>query len=423
MKILKRGCLAALALVISVMCLSFATCEVSAHGARTVNINKNKADFHYPEAVVYTGEELVERTLEAYQGAKRVTGFRGFNGRCSTLVNGTIVALGIHSEYNSCNGKEEYNLFEGMDRTDLGYDVVCYSARDYDLEAALNAVSENGTKDVHNIVVGWQGGRTGTSSAYGHTCFLQGIVDGMVYFCESYALEIGGTLYYEGEPIVCTIAEFAEYYNKWAFFEGIVHFDYPDFEAPELCCMETKFVSEHGFTLNFDATDNMGIVQVYAKVWRYGQTEEDAVTIPVPMVDGKCWVRVNTSDFEDFKGRYYVNCYAVDGKGNVSVIGTAEEGVALYQADENAGLYRVINENVGIHNAPYNRVNDTETREGTVANGTDVMVSGSITNDEGERWYLLGDGGWINGDALRQVYSWADIWTMIQEYLADLIGL
>lgn len=423
MKILKRGCLAALALVISVMCLSFVTCEVSAHGHKMVENDKVTVDFDYPESAVYTGEELVERTLDSYQGAKKVTGFRGFNGRCSTLVNGTLVALGIRSEYHSCNGKEEYNLFENMDRTECGYDVIRYSAQEYDLEAALNAVSQYGTKDVHNIVVGWQGGRTGTSNTYGHTCFIQGIVDGMVYFCESYALEIGDTLYYEGEPIVCTIAEFAEYYNKWAFFEGIVHFDYPDYEAPELCCMETKFVSEHGFTLNFDAVDNMGIAQVYAKVWHYGQTEEDAVTIPATVVDGKCWLRVDTSDFGNFQGRYYVNCYVVDGKGNVSVIGMAEDGMALYQAEEKAGLYRVVNENAGIHNAPYNQVNDTDTREATAAAGTDLIVSGSITNDSGELWYLLSEGGWMYGNDLRQIYSWADIWNMIQEYLASVLGL
>ena len=42
MQILKRGCLAALALVISVMCLTFAAGEVSAHGANEVDIDKNK---------------------------------------------------------------------------------------------------------------------------------------------------------------------------------------------------------------------------------------------------------------------------------------------------------------------------------------------------------------------------------------------
>ena len=50
-----------------------------------------------PDAVQYTGEELIERTLAAYQGAKEVSGFWGFNGRCSTLVNSAIVALGINN--------------------------------------------------------------------------------------------------------------------------------------------------------------------------------------------------------------------------------------------------------------------------------------------------------------------------------------
>lgn len=421
MTILKRGCLAVITFVLCVLLLPGLVCDVSAQGGYVAENDIISEENNYPEEVYYTGDELVARTLATYQGAKDVTGFWGFYGRCSTLVNGSLVALGITSEYNSCDGKEVYNLYENMSRTDCGYDVVCYSAVDYGLAEALYAVSENGTKDVYNIVVGWQGGRTGASSAYGHTCFIQGIVDGVVYFCESYGLEIAGEFYAEGDPIVCTIAEFAEYYNKWAYFEGIVHFEYPDLVAPELTEMETKFVSQHGFTLNFGATDNVGIEEIYAKVWHYGQTEADAVTIPVPVVDGKAWVRVDAADFENFNGRYYVNCYAVDRTGNVSVIGMAEEGLSLYQPDEAAGLYRVKAETTGIHNAPYVRVNDMETQENTVSQGDDLSVAGSIVNDEGELWYLLADGGWVNSEALHQVYSWADIWAYVQAFLNAMI--
>lgn len=422
MTILKRGCLAVLALVFCVMLLPGLVCEVSAQSNAAAENNTISEENNYPEYVRYSADELIARIGATYQGAKDVTGFWGFYGRCSTLVNGSLVALGITSEYNSCDGKEEYNLYEDMSRTDCGYDVVCYSAEEYSLAEALYAVSDNGTRDVFNIVVGWQGGRTGASSAYGHTCFIQGIVDGVVYFCESFGLEIEGEFYAEGEPIVVTIEEFANYYNKWAYFEGIVHFDYPDFEAPQLAEMETRFVSQHGFTLNFDASDNIGIEQIYAKVWHYGQTEDDAVTIPVPVVEGKAWVRVDTADFENFHGRYYVNCYAVDRKGNVSVIGMAEEGMSLYQPDQAAGVYQVKDATAGVHNAPYDRVNDTETRESEVSQGMELSVVGSLVNDDGELWYLLSDGGWVNSASLRQVYSWADIWAYVQEFLAGVLN-
>lgn len=375
----------------------------------------------YPEEIHYTGEELVDRIQLSYHGAKKVTGFWGFYGRCSTLVNGTIVALGINADYHSCDGNDVYDLYENMERTNCGYDVVCYGAETYDLEGALNAVSENGTKNVYNLVIGWQGGRTGASSTYGHTCFIQGIVDGMVYFCESYGLELANTFYREGAPIVCTIAEFAEYYDKWAFFEGLVHFDYPDVVAPRMTGMETMLVSGKGFTLNFEASDNVGIEEIYAKVWRYGETEEDAVTVPVTVVGEKAWIRVNTAEFEHYDGRYYVNCYAVDRNGNVSVIGMAEDGMSLYEPEDAAGIYRVKRNNTGVHNAPYVRVNDTNTREAAINRGVVVSVTGSIVNDDGELWYLLSSGGWVNGEALRPIYTWASFWQYLQQLLTDII--
>ena len=416
MTFLKRGCLAVFAFVLMMMTwMPGLIVEASAQ-------NGASDEYVYPEEIHYTGEELVQRTLDAYQGAKKVTGFWGFYGRCSTLVNGTIVALGINADYHSCDGKEVYDLYENMERTNCGYDVVCYSAAEYGLEEALNAASENGTKNVYNLVVGWQGGRTGASSTYGHTCFIQGIVDGMVYFCESYGLEIADEFYREGAPIVCTIAEFAEYYNKWAYFEGLIHFDYPDTVAPKMTEMATDLVSERGFTLSFEASDNVGIEEIYAKVWRYGETEADAVTLPVTMVGEKAWVRINAADFENYDGKYYVNCYAVDGNGNVSVIGMAGDGLSLYAAEEAAGVYRVKWNNTGIYNAPYIRVNDTNTRESSLIRGSLVSVSGSIVNSDGELWYMLSDGGWVSGDALRPIYTWADVWNYVLELLASVIA-
>lgn len=420
MTILKRGCLAVLTFAILMALLPGMAMTVSAQElAASEDTSMNTP---IPEEVYYTGEELVARTRESYQGAKKVSGFWGFYGRCSTLVNSTIVALGINNDYHSCDGKDVYDLYKNMTRTNTGYDVICYGAEAYGLEAALNTVSENGTRNVYNLVVGWQGGRTGASSTYGHTCFIQGIVDGMVYFCESYGLEIADEFYAEGAPVVCTIAEFAEYYNKWAYFEGLIHFDYPDVVAPRMTQMETSLISGNGFTLHFEASDNVGIADIYAKVWRYGETEADAVTVPVTMVGEKAWIRVNTADFADYDGKYYVNCYAVDAKGNASVIGMAEDGLSLYEAEEAAGVYRVKRNSAGVYNAPYIRVNETNTREAAINRGVDVTVAGSIVNADGELWYLLADGGWVHSDALRPVYTWADVWGYVLDFLNSMIS-
>ena len=142
------------------------------------------------ESYSLSAEELIVRIEDTYDQAGHIAGRRRFKGKCSSLVNCSILALGIQTQRYHGDGRDEYNLYEEISRTDLGYDVVCYDASEYTLEAALNAITENGTRDAYNLIVGFEGGRTATSSKYGHACFVHGIVDGVVYYSESYDLEL-----------------------------------------------------------------------------------------------------------------------------------------------------------------------------------------------------------------------------------------
>lgn len=365
-----------------------------------------------------TGEELVERIEQTYDDALRLAGRRSFNGKCSTMVNCSAQALGIVCERPRLDGhgRDAYDRYGTMGRTDGGYDTVSYSGSEYGLEAALNAVCEDGTRDVYNLVVGFHGGRTANSSSYGHALFIHGILDGVVYFSESYGLYLGGQFYAEGEPIVCTVAEFAEYYNKWAYFEGVVHLDFPDETAPAISRLAVADSSEEGFTLRCRATDNMGIVEMYVRVWPYGTAEEDAQIIPVTNANGAVVVRIDTELFGGFDGRYFVEVYAVDRKGNETVI-THENGISLYQVKDHQATYRIRGRSAGVYNAPYVQVNGAYTRESAIPAGQLVDVVGSFVNDHGESWYLLSDGGWIQAERARRVVScWADLWDLMTGY-------
>lgn len=369
------------------------------------------------EPYTLTAEELSLRVVETYDQARTLAGRRNFHGKCSTLVNCSTLALGIQSIRFDGDGRDEYDLYDDITRTDEGYDVVRYDASQYDLAAALNAITENGTRDAYNIIVGFEGGRTASSSKYGHTCFVHGIVDGMVYYCESYDLYLGDVYYPEGELIVCSIEEFANYYNIWATLEGVIHFDFPDEEPPALTELHVIRVSEEGFTLGFRATDNMEITELYAEVRTYGQDAGHAVTVPVMLIGGNAFVRVEAEDFDGFQGRYYVNCYASDRKGNVASISTSDEGVCLYQWEPDEGLYRVARNNTGVHNAPGVWVNEAITRESVVNRGQEVQISGSYVNERGEHWYLLTDGGWVLAAYLEKVESLQE---QIEAFLAEL---
>lgn len=367
-----------------------------------------------------TGEELVERIEETYDDARRLAGRWSFNGKCSTMVNYSALALGIRNTRFRLDGdgRDIYDKYSQMSRTDGGYDVVCYPGSEYDLEAALNAACEDGTRDVYNLIVGFHGGRTANSGGYGHALFVHGILDGVVYFSESYGLNLAGRYYAEGQPIVCTVAEFAEYYNKWAYFEGLIHLDFPDETAPSMSRLAVVDRSEEGFTLCCRAADNTGIVEMYARVWPYGFSEEDAVTVPVTNTNGRVTVRVDTELFGGFGGRYYVNLYAVDRKGNVSVMTPGEKGVSLYTVDALQGVYRARGMGTGIHNAPCETVNGASTLEAALLRNEKVDVVGSHVNENGEIWYLLDDGGWIRADRSRRVVTcWADLWELMRQSL------
>lgn len=259
--------------------------------------------------------QIAAQVSDIYTTALRSSGLWSFYNRCSTLVNHSLLALGIENRTLSCHGRDEYNQFDGLEMTTGGYEIHRYSARDYSLEGALNAITENGTKNVTNILLGFQSGTGGASSVYGHTCMIHTISGGTVYFVESYGLSLANEYYRSGQVIACTIAEFAEYYNKWAYFEGAIHFQLPDTSAPVVSeAVRVSDVSGDGFTLTFEASDDRQITSVYAQVWTCGGSQISGYQlINGTWEDGTATIQVDTRDFDGFDGHYYAVCYAADG--------------------------------------------------------------------------------------------------------------
>ena len=168
--------------------------------------------------------ELKEQIRNTYRTALRYSGRWSFNGYCGSLVNWQTYLLGIDTQKYGRDGKDEYDLYSNLGTTTGGYRVKCYPAAQYDLRAALNAITRNGTVDAYNILVGFQKTNTALGSIYGHAVFVHGIVDGTVYFVECYATSLGGQYYAEGAPISCSIDTFCNYYNRWTVFEGVAYF-------------------------------------------------------------------------------------------------------------------------------------------------------------------------------------------------------
>lgn len=371
-------------------------------------------------------EELRTLMTDTYSAALKKSGLRNFYNRCSTLVNTTLLCLGITNTYISCHGKGEYDKFIGMDLTDAGYRVTRYPATSYSLRGALNAISDYGTEDVYNIVLGWQSGTTSASRYYGHTCFIYGIVDGTVYFIDNFAMTIGGKYYKAGEIVTCTIDEFANYYDSWARFEGAVHFEAADLQAPVVSeYAQVSDMSSDGFTLTYEASDETRITSVYAKVWTAatGETEGYQI-IDGTLEDGIATIRVETKDFDNYQGYYYVTCYTGDGSNEPSVTNVEGGNVCLYLAEEYRCYYRVSAEVANVYRVPEARVNGQSTKIGVLSQNEIRLAVATYISPDGELWLQLEEGGWVMAANLTEDLEiptqWPDFIMNILNWLIDM---
>lgn len=155
--------------------------------------------------------------LQCIQSAN-VSSFRGF---CGLMVSYQLWKLGINENLQIYDGNKQYDAYKDMKVTTGHHAVKAYDAKEFSLEEALNAISENGSKTVHNILVGFQWTNTEAGAIYGHACVINTIDKGLVYFTESFDHAMG---HMEGQPIVCTIPEFVKFFEDWTKFEGVIHF-------------------------------------------------------------------------------------------------------------------------------------------------------------------------------------------------------
>lgn len=169
-------------------------------------------------------ERINKQIRSLYRQTLRGTGLQSLHGWCGTMVNWQLYFLGINDAVVSNDGNTQYNFYASQDYTSGGYRVRLMSASDYSLKESLNALTYDGTRDVYNVVLGFERTSTAAGRRYGHTLLIHAIIDGIVYFSESFAMNFHGTYYPEGAPIACTIDQLAAYYDPWTQYEGLIYF-------------------------------------------------------------------------------------------------------------------------------------------------------------------------------------------------------
>lgn len=172
-------------------------------------------------AAAETTEELCTRIEEDYQKALEGTGKTTLGGHCGELASWQMYFNGINTYVLGNDGNKYYDQYRDMQTTIGGYHTEAYGAEEYTLEQALNEVTKNGLNDVYNIMVGFEWTNTEAGATYGHAVFVYAIIDGIMYFTESFDTSMGTK---EGEAIKTTIPQFVDYYDDWTVFDGIIVF-------------------------------------------------------------------------------------------------------------------------------------------------------------------------------------------------------
>ncbi len=171
------------------------------------------------------GARIEADICRIYSTIQNVTGNWDLSGLCGTMVAYQLYYLGVNTAPIILDGNNQYDAYKDMEFTSGGHRVRAYSAEEHNLREALYAVSNGGTKNVYNLLVGFQWTNSWAGRRYGHAVVIHAILNGMVYFCEGFNTPFDKQV---GGPSICTIDEFADDYGRWSKFEGLIHFGQKD---------------------------------------------------------------------------------------------------------------------------------------------------------------------------------------------------
>ncbi len=295
-----------------------------------------------------TGDQFITRIENTYAKALKQSGVKSFDGYCAMYVNWQLYLLGINSSFVGGNGCDEFANYRYKSYSNGGYKISVYPASSYTFTTALKKIASKGNC-VQNVLACFS--KTGTTAGqkYGHTFLIHAIVDGYVYFSESFDTTVAGTAYSEGTPIKCTIAQIcAKYDTLFYSFDGFIQFEPPE-------------GSGGGETTDPDkdpesGVDKIGVYSVrttsYLRIRETPSTQADiigylsnGVTVIVTVVDngwGKVfadgvegWISLDFADFISDMPRALAETYDSAGK-LTSRGGFNSLAEAIYQASYGA---------------------------------------------------------------------------------------
>lgn len=156
-----------------------------------------------------------------------------------------------------------------------------------------------------------------------------------------------------------------------------------------------------GFTISYEAADDVDVENAYVLVWPQGSPEITAKVIPCAW-DGETATAEVTCDTSSYIKNFYVRWCAVDRNGNVGGKDGTPRLVSFYEPSVNClGYCKPKTEGAPVCNAPYMDFKGESTVKYTLNGKSRLSVTGITRNASGERWYQLSNGQWISEEYVR----------------------
>lgn len=153
--------------------------------------------------------QIVAQINSTYSAMRAARGY-SYSGWCGQYVKDMLNYIGVGYYGNgSYNGNQWYYTLVTNGVTRFGYKQVKYPGGD-----SLNRILADNGGVAYNIVLTFNAfySSSGSYVPYGHVVFINAIIDGVVYFSESFSSRFSGN---EGSAQAKTFSQFVNYYYNY----------------------------------------------------------------------------------------------------------------------------------------------------------------------------------------------------------------
>lgn len=153
-------------------------------------------------------KDLLSSITTNYSTALSLSGRGSFYGRCNLATAYQLKAMGIYkNELDfSGSGRMWYEHFKDVNKTSGGYNVITISGKN-----CLYDLIEKYGNEIYNIVYSLG---TGGTSGPTHSMYIRAIIDGNVYFADSFGNSYNRQYYPEGTGTVLPLDQFISEYRR-----------------------------------------------------------------------------------------------------------------------------------------------------------------------------------------------------------------